>query len=176
MERFFKRIKEKALDHSQSPVLIVAFGDSVTQGAMEHSRLDSASVYHRLLQEKLESFFPLTTFSTLNAGVSGDTAHKGLERLERDVLRHEPDLVLIAFGLNDSVGGEERHAEFEADLSVIQNRIRERTQADVMFITPPFMATKRTERIHPEHEMYAENIISTQTNDSAPRDWIRTSG
>jgi len=37
----------------------------------------------------------------LNAGWDGNTAADGLQRIERDVVRHDPDLVLLAFGLND---------------------------------------------------------------------------
>ena len=105
MRRFFQRIRDKAKDVAQSPILTIAFGDSVTQGAMQLHSLDAEGVYHRLLEKELAAFFPTTTFSTINAGVSGGSAPQAVERLERDVLRHDPDLVLIAFGLNDSLSG-----------------------------------------------------------------------
>jgi hypothetical protein len=35
LEHFLRRIEEKAKDPSAAPVLIVALGDSVTQGARE---------------------------------------------------------------------------------------------------------------------------------------------
>jgi lysophospholipase L1-like esterase len=41
-------------------------------------------------------------YTVINSGVSGDTAAGALERIDRDVLRFAPDLVIIAFGLNDS--------------------------------------------------------------------------
>lgn len=163
MSRFFQRVREKAKDVSQKPVVIVAFGDSVTQGVMEHRLLDSGGVYHRLFQEELEIFSPSTTFSTINAGVSGGTARQAVERLERDVLGHDPDLVLVAFGLNDSLGGVEGLPDFSAALGEIIKRVRAKTSAEVMLITPPFMATRRSARIHPEHDPMADNIIRTQT-------------
>lgn len=55
LERFFRRIKDKALDVSQPPVLIVALGDSVTQGCMELGRLDPAVIFHRLLSSRASS-------------------------------------------------------------------------------------------------------------------------
>jgi len=164
MQHFLNRIREKALDHKQPPVLIVAFGDSVTQGFMENTRLDSGGVYHRQLQEKLESFFPITTFSTLNAGVGGAGTADALTRLERDVIRHQPDLVLIAFGLNDVGGGPDGMPRFDAALKEIIAQIRARTEADVILLTPPFMATKRTLRIHPDHESFADDLIRLQTS------------
>ena len=45
---------------------------------------------------------PLTI---INAGRSGDNTQRGLERLERDVLSHQPDLAVVCFGLNDIVNG-----------------------------------------------------------------------
>jgi lysophospholipase L1-like esterase len=58
----------------------------------------------------------------LNAGVSGNTAGDGLRRLQGDVLDHQPDLVLIAFGLNDMKNGVSL-IRFEEDLSSIVREI-----------------------------------------------------
>lgn len=162
MKRFFERIRDKAKDVTQAPVLIVAFGDSVTQGAMQLHVLDVEGVYHRLLEKELAEFFPTTTFSTLNAGVSGGSAPQALGRLERDVLRHEPDLVLIAFGLNDSLAGLEGISTFEEALREMITRIRHETSAAVILLTPPFMAHRENPRIHPDHVKSADVIIRTQ--------------
>lgn len=164
MKRFFQRIQEKALDVNQPPVLIVALGDSVTQGVMEHRMLDASAVYHRRLQEELETFFPATTFSTLNAGVSGDNTTLALARLERDVIRHQPDLVLLGFGLNDSLAGVEKLSNFGEALGEIVRRIRGQTEADIVLLTPPFMAKRFSERIHPDHRDVAAKLIQAQTD------------
>lgn len=164
MNHFFQRISAKARDAAQPPVLIAAIGDSVTQGVMEHISLDAEGVYHHHLQKKLESFFPTTTFSTINAGVSGGSAAQGVERLERDVLRHQPDLVLIAFGLNDCLGGQESRSRFQEALHTIARRVTRETYAPVVFLTPPFMARRRSHRIHPEHVDIAEVIIDAQVS------------
>jgi acyl-CoA thioesterase I len=164
MKRFFERIRQKALDLSLPPVLIIPLGDSVTQGVMEHLLLGSDCVYHRCLQQELEHFFPTTSFSTLNAGVSGEGAPQGLARLDRDVIRHQPDLVLLAFGLNDCQGGVDKISKFSDTLTEIITQIRTKTESNVLLITPPFMATRALPRIHPDHVNYIESIISAQTN------------
>lgn len=164
MNYFFQRIHEKALRVDAAPVMIAALGDSVTQGVMEHHQLDSEGVYHRLVQRELEAFYPTTTFSTINAGVSGSNAVQGRERLDRDVLGHQPDLVLVAFGLNDSLGGEEGLPLFADALEGIVSRIRRETRAGVILVTPPFMARRRNFRIHPDHEVFADDIIRAQTS------------
>lgn len=164
MKRFFERISKKAQDPGEPPILIVAFGDSVTQGVMEHRRLDSSNVFHRVLQTRLEQYFPATTFSTINAGVSGDNVRGAILRQERDVLRHQPDLALVAFGLNDSLGGLEGLKQFGDGLESIISRIHRETEAEVLLLTPPFMATRSNERIHPNHIAFADEIISAQTS------------
>jgi len=164
MKHFFKRVEGKARDVRQPPVTIVAFGDSVTQGVMEHNVLDAENVYHRVLQSRLEELFPTTTFSTINAGVSGGNVPQAIERLDRDVLRRMPDLVLVAFGLNDSLAGADGIANFRDGLRFMVRTIREKTDSDVMLLTPPFMARRISYRIHPEHMPMAEQILESQNS------------
>lgn len=164
MKHFFERVRANALDPRQTPVVLAALGDSVTQGVMEHRLLDSSATYHRLLQRELEAFFPTTTFNGINAGVSGDTAAGGLERLERDVIGHNPDLVLIAFGLNDSIRGRLALGDFEGAVREMIKRVREKTSADIVLVTPPFMATRSGPLIHPEHTPHVEEILRAQND------------
>ncbi len=163
MEHFFTRIRSKSRDLSERPVVIVAFGDSVTQGGMQKDTLDPKAVYHRLIQDKLEMFYPAATFSTINSGVGGDWADRAQHRLERDVIGYQPDLVLLAFGLNDSCSGVEGMPAFEAAIRRMILEIREKTKSDIILITPPFMASALNARIPPEFLKFAESIISTQS-------------
>lgn len=163
MKRFLRRCVERSLDVSEAPVTIVAFGDSVTQGAMQKDTLDQAGVYHLLLQRKLEAHFPTATFNTINAGSGGDTVAKGLVRLDRDVIRYQPDLVLIAFGLNDACLGLETLEEFQQGIRSMIGQIRTKSEADLLLLTPPFMASKWNARIDAEHREASETIIPVQT-------------
>lgn len=94
------------------PVTIAFLGDSVTHGCFEifpdgkggigvACRADEA--YPMMLYQKLKNLFPFAAPAVINAGVSGDKSYGGLERLERDVLSFRPDLVIVDFGLNDSM-------------------------------------------------------------------------
>jgi acyl-CoA thioesterase-1 len=164
MKRFFSRIQQKALNAAEPPVLICAMGDSVTQGVMEHRLLDASAVYHRGLQARLEAFFPSTTFSTINAGVSGETAGQALARLHRDVIRHDPDLVLIAFGLNDAVAGTAGLSRFTDALRQTVGSIRKSCETDLLLLTPPFMASRQNSRIHAEHKPLMGAIFAAQND------------
>lgn len=80
------------------PVRIVCFGDSVTKAVRPGVKPDET--FCALLERSLTG--PERPVQAINAGVGGNTTAHGLARFERDVLSHEPDYVVIMFGLNDS--------------------------------------------------------------------------
>lgn len=69
---------------------IVCFGDSLTEGIGAAAGEDYPSILARQLP-----------YPVINAGRSGDTSADGLSRLETDVLRRNPRLVIVLFGGND---------------------------------------------------------------------------
>lgn len=73
---------------------IVAFGDSYTEG----TGATRSEAYPALLAEALGE-------PVRNAGVNGETAEEALERIEKDVLRHKPRLVIVEFGVNEAFRG-----------------------------------------------------------------------
>lgn len=74
---------------------IVCVGDSITQQG------ESPAGYVWLIRHNLQLIFPNQSFDVLNAGISGNRSNDMLDRFERDVLSHNPDLVLISVGVND---------------------------------------------------------------------------
>lgn len=162
MKRLLARIQEKSVDMAAPPVLIVALGDSVTQGWMELGRLDPEAVYHHRLQRMLEQKHPAATFSAINAGCGGEGAPGGLKRLERDVLRHGPDLLLLAYGLNDAGGGRERLPAFREAMEAIIRRTREATEADIVLLTPNMMMTADNSRVPERYRSAVPQFILTQ--------------
>jgi acyl-CoA thioesterase I len=165
LRRFHERIAEKARDVSASPVLIVAFGDSVTQGYTRANTIEPKYVYHQRLKEQLETRYSLTTFSVINAGVAGFTAEGSLTRLNRDVIHYQPDLVLIAFGLNDAVVlAKDGLEHFQKALQTMIDRVRSETESDIMLLTPNFMVTADNANIHPTERHYLEGLLPVQTS------------
>lgn len=57
----------------------------------------------------------------INAGVSGDTTARALQRLARDVLSKSPDLVLITLGGNDLKNGVARDVAFENLITIVES-------------------------------------------------------
>jgi acyl-CoA thioesterase I len=161
LERFLERIAANASD--AAPLLIVALGDSVTQGYTAHATIDHESVYHARLKRKLETLYPLTSFSVLNAGAAGHTVSDALKRLERDAIRHDPDLIVVAFGLNDAAhGGLEGVRQFKTELNSLLERVGRETNAQVLLITPSFTLKRVSDRIHPEELIYVPGLLPLQ--------------
>ena len=77
---------------------IVALGDSITAG-------EPASAWPDLLAVHLHTVYPGSPWRVLNAGAPGDTAPLGCARFAQDVAPAGPQIVLIAFGLNDCYPG-----------------------------------------------------------------------
>lgn len=84
------------------PIRMVALGSSSTAGAGASTPQGS---YPSQLELALRRRWPGREFVVINAGVNGQDARDMLDRLERDVLSHKPDLVLWQFGSNGVMRG-----------------------------------------------------------------------
>jgi len=80
-------------------IRMVALGDSITRGVCAGVREEHT--FRHLLQEDLSRMTGYEV-EVINAGVDGDITAAAIHRLERDVLRHNPDYVTIMFGVNDA--------------------------------------------------------------------------
>lgn len=168
LDHFRARIAEKTHDAAVAPVLIVAFGDSVTQGMTALGQQIHDGVYHARFLRGLNARYSNCTFSVLNGGVSGQTAPGSLLRLERDVIRHQPDLTLIAFGLNDAWQGQAGLSDFKAALMTLVRRTLDDGHSDVILLTPSFM-NKATDAAHakrvvPEHQGLIAGMAAIQNS------------
>ena len=86
------------------PITIVAFGDSVTHGAVAHDEIDYETVYWNRLKKKINNLRNYVPVNVINAGIGGITAKDSLKRMDKQVLSHNPDLIIVCFGLNDVNG------------------------------------------------------------------------
>ena len=82
----------------EGPIKIVCLGDSVT-GVYYHT--GGRRAYPEMVELGLRKLHGRNDISVVNAGISGQTTQDGLNRLDKDVLAHHPQLVTISFGLND---------------------------------------------------------------------------
>ena len=147
--KIIEKISNKNRDiYGADPATIAFLGDSVTQGCFEcykngetviETIHDPNSSYNVRFKEYLQFLFPSVPINIINAGISGDTIKNAKTRLDRDVLKFKPDLVVVSFGLNDSVANEGVD-KFAMDLIETFNSIR-KTGAEVLFMTENYMNT-----------------------------------
>lgn len=167
-----QKLAQKAKDNWNAPTVTIAFlGDSVTQGCFELYRMegdeydtvfDKNSAYHTYVAKILSVLYPSVPVNIINAGVSGSSAPHGLERLERDVLRHHPDLTVVCFGLNDCGKKEDGLDNYINALKDIFDKL-DASGSEILFMTPNMMATEVSSKMSdPLFRKIAEKISKLQ--------------
>ena len=119
------------------PITIVAFGDSVTHGALGPGEFNYETVYWNRLRKKILEKRNFVPVNVIDAGIAGITAKGSLGRMEKQVFLHNPDLVVVCFGLND-VGG--TLDDYVSSLKSIFERCNTQ-KCDTIFMTPNMLNT-----------------------------------
>lgn len=140
------------------PITIVAFGDSVTHGAVSSGEINYETVYWNRLKQKINAVRNYVPVNVINAGIGGITANASLGRMESQVLAHNPDLVIICFGLNDVNGTLENYL---SALKEMFTRCKERN-VDVIFMTPNMLNTRVAPDTAEVHFNYAGKTAEMQ--------------
>jgi len=140
----------------KNPV-IVALGDSVTAGHFEFNGnpeeifprvmaglleeddvieiTDARECYLEKFRFHLIDYFEQTSVSTINAGIAGDTMYGMQKRLYRDVIRCQPDLVIINGSLNWPEECGDTKA-YEQVLREVVAAVKAETKSDIVLMTP----------------------------------------
>ncbi len=159
-----RKITERQFDqHGKAPVTIAVLGDSVTQGCFECTYHPEAGFigpceyensYASHLGHFLHLLAPTAQINVINAGIGGDSAPGGLARFDRDVAAYHPDLVVVAFALNDSGHGPAGIPAYRAAMEGILDKIAA-IDAECILLTPNSM----NDRVSPYLE--GEVMINT---------------
>ncbi len=168
-----QKISQKANDLlGVKPVTIAFLGDSVTQGCFEcyfdekgiQTVFDSKRAYPTRVKEILNFLYPSAQINIVNSGISGDNAVNGDKRFERDITPYHPDLVVVAFGLNDACQGVEKVQEYCQALKSIFNKIKA-LGAECIFVFQNMMNTRVSCHLKEEEEIkLAAFFAEIQTN------------
>ena len=96
---------------------------------------DARESYIEKFRGKLIDQFETTSVSVINGGIAGDDLRQMAARMYRDVIRYQPDLVLINGSLNwnDAMG---TTADYKEILVGMVSRIKHETDADIILLTP----------------------------------------
>ena len=147
--KIIEKLKATTADRQLAGVTIAFLGDSVTQGCFEiymrNGKVDTVyeqqNAYCRSVFDILSTLYPRVPVNIINAGRSGDRASKGVSRLQRDVLQHRPDLVVVCYGLNDCRRDEGSVDTYRSALKEIFTAVRGEG-CELIFMTPNMMNTE----------------------------------
>ena len=142
------------------PINIVAFGDSVTHGAVAQGEINYETVYWNRLKNKILEVRNYVPVNVINAGIGGITASMSLERMDSQVLCHNPDLIIVCFGLNDV------NAEYDRYINAMRVIFEKslKSGAEVIFMTPNTFNTSVAPDTPREHYEYAKVTCEMQKN------------
>ncbi|NLL76674.1 MAG: SGNH/GDSL hydrolase family protein [Clostridiales bacterium] len=97
------RLKGKMKKAEAGEKIVIGFiGGSITQGSLSSS---SDTCYAYLIYKWWREKFPKSEFAYINAGIGGTTSQFGVVRVQEDLLKYEPDFVIVEFSVNDENNG-----------------------------------------------------------------------
>src|SRR5438132_6042675 len=82
-------------------VNIVCHGHSVPAGYFKTPQVDTFNAYPHLFHAAIKRHYPAAVLNVIVTAIGGENSVSGAARFEKDVLSHNPDLVLIDYALND---------------------------------------------------------------------------
>ena len=123
---------EKALERTR---LLLAAHTPVGVGLPPVEVTDCRESYVEKFREKLIERYEETSPSAINSGIAGDTLLSMEKRLTRDVLRYDPDLILVNGSLNwgPDLGSSAYYKEI---LQRMVRRMKNESTADIILLTP----------------------------------------
>jgi lysophospholipase L1-like esterase len=144
----------------EGAITIVAFGDSVTHGALGPGEINYETVYYNRLRQKLNAYKSYMPVNVINSAIGGTSAKASLARMDRQVLAHNPDLIIVCFGLNDVNGSLEDYIEPLRE--IFTKSIA--SGAETVFLTPNMLNTYVHENTSKQHYDYAHKTAEYQNN------------
>ena len=114
-------------------VSIVALGDSNTEVTFHtHGHMNWVG----LLSEAIFNKYGNGKCTMINSGKCASSYGEALKRLDDDVLRFSPDLVILAFGMNDAGNGKMYLDIFRNQVKECISRIRSSCGSEILIRTP----------------------------------------
>ncbi len=137
------------LEHGR-PLTIALYGDSISTGCNASGWANVAPFqppYQDLLVMNLQSAYG-GKISLKNEAVSGTGTDWGVANIGK-VVAHQPDLVILAFGMNDNAGGLPT-ARYRANLKAMMNAVRQNRPAAEFILVATMLGNKNWTALHQE--------------------------
>ena len=118
-------------------------GDSITDAGRDKRNFrNMGNGYPKYAVELIKEAHPDTDFDFINLGISGNRTDQLFDRLYRDAIALEPDVISILIGINDvwhRHGGERiatTDAQIELNYRTILEELKAKTNAKIMILSP----------------------------------------
>ncbi len=118
-------------------------GDSITDaGRDKRNYHDMGKGYPKYAAELLSENYPDVEFEFINLGIGGNRTCQLFDRLYKDGIEFQPDVISILIGINDiwhRYGGEKiatTDAQIETNYRAILERIKSETNAKIIILAP----------------------------------------
>lgn len=133
---------------------IVCHGHSVPAGYAKTPLVDTFSAYPDRLHHALKERFPYAVINVIVTGIGGENSVSGEKRFTKDVLTHQPDVVLIDYALNDrGIGLAKAKTAWE---SMIQKALA--ANVKIILLTPTADSTAKLDDPNDPLNLHAEQI------------------
>lgn len=143
---------------------IVYYGDSIVTGCeatATHNMEPFMPMYTEMITAKLKKEYNYSNITQFNTAVGGWTTNDGIKEVRERVTNHNPDLVLIAFGMNDS-GVPISVADYEKNIRYMINDVRSKNpNAEFILVstTLPNPDCNGWTNLQPLYKAGLENIV-----------------
>ena len=115
------------LTENKKKIKLGFFGGSITLGA---GASNPENCYRRLIIKALNDYYKDVEFEDINAAIGGTGSGFGLFRMDDDLLKHSPDMIIVEFVVND-FRDENSHIYME---NIVRKAFRYRKDIPIMFI------------------------------------------
>lgn len=138
---------------NKQPVRIVVLGDSISTGCNASGWAEGAPfqpAYPDLLRLQLEDLYQ-SQVQVTNLSVGGMDTRWALTMIDK-VVEPRPDLVIVAFGMNDAAGRSAQ--EYRANIEGVVSRVRERLPDAEFVLVASMLGNRGWTRLR--HELFPE--------------------
>ncbi len=129
-------------------------GDSITDAGRDYRNYhDMGQGYPKYASELLKERFPDAELEFINFGISGNRTCQLFDRLYKDGIAFEPDVISILIGVNDVwhrfdvAKIETTDAQIETNYRAILERLRAQTNAKIVMIEPYVLDCERVDHL-----------------------------
>ena len=132
-------------------------GDSITDAGRDRSDIHNlGNGYVKYASELIKNRHPDAEFEFINLGIAGECAKDLRARWQKDCIEHQPDVVSILVGINDTwhyIDPELEaipHEYFEECYRFLLTEIKEKTHARIIMIEQFILHAPGVDAFHPD--------------------------